>query len=270
MPHRRLSLAHLSMVEVPPHEVVEVACQAGFDCVSIRLTPTSAGIDHRILENPPALRKLRSAVQLTGIKVLDVEVLRIRQSGPDHASQAIFEAAACLEADYVIVVNEVQESDPAQEHLAALASSAAEFNLTLVLEPMIFSATRKLSDAVDLIQQVNEANLGVLPDVLHITRAGESANTLDRVPRELIHYLQICGVKEGQPATDLAAAKFEASHDRLPPDEGAVHVREFVNATTPKTVVAVECPTLRYADLDPTTKARHLMSATQRILQGAT
>ena len=70
------SLAHLSMIAVPPMELVRVARETGYEYTGFRLTPSpSTGIDHGLLGDATALTDLRHVIDDSGVGILDVEVI---------------------------------------------------------------------------------------------------------------------------------------------------------------------------------------------------
>ena len=82
---RQISLAHLTVLDTTPPELVTVAAAAGFRTVGIRLTATpSVGIPpYDILREGPMLRETLLRMADTGVSVLDTEFLRFE---PEHPS----------------------------------------------------------------------------------------------------------------------------------------------------------------------------------------
>ncbi len=108
---RLVSLAHLSMMAVAPVDLVRAASSAGYDGVGIRLVPTSDGIDHRVLGDAGRMSQLRRTLDETGIRVLDVEVVRLKPDGPGEV-RPLLEAGQALGARHVICT--VEDPDPAR------------------------------------------------------------------------------------------------------------------------------------------------------------
>src|SRR5437870_5685505 len=85
---RPISLAHLTVLDATPPELVTVAADAGFRSIGIRLTATpSVGVPpYDILGDGPLLRETLRRLADTGVSVLDTEFLRFAQicdAGPD-------------------------------------------------------------------------------------------------------------------------------------------------------------------------------------------
>lgn len=264
---REYSLAHLSMIAVPPARVADVAAGAGFDWFSLRLTPSpSTGIDHGHLGDEKALDQLRRHIDSSGAHLLDLEV--IRMTGPESVAAAtpLLEAAQALGARYVIAT--VEDADPVRrvETLAAMAQAAATYDTAVALEFMMFTASPTLVDAVEVVKAAGEPNVVVLPDVLHLTRSGGTTAQLAAVDPALLPYAQICGASGPGAAADAAAARAEGVKARLKPDEGDLPVREFVAALPATTILAVEAPLAGQADpQDSQALAHALMAAGKRV-----
>lgn len=264
---REYSLAHLSMIAVPPARLAEVAAGAGFDWFSLRLTPSpSTGIDHGHLGDEKALERLRQQIADSGASLLDLEV--IRMTGPESVAAAtpLLEAAQALGARYVIAT--VEDADPVRrvDTLAAMAQAAAAHGTSVALEFMMFTASPTLVDAVEVIGAAGEPNVVVLPDVLHLVRSGGTLEQLASLDPALIPYAQICGASGPGPAESPEAARAEGVKARLMPDEGDLPVREFVQALPLTTILAPEAPLAGQADPDdPQALAHAMMAASLRV-----
>lgn len=80
---RTLSLAALTLLDVPPPEQVRIAARTGFTHVGLRLLPaTPADPDYDMLGDTPAVRATLSALMETGIRVSDVEIVRLTPGLP--------------------------------------------------------------------------------------------------------------------------------------------------------------------------------------------
>ncbi len=264
---REYSLAHLSMIAVPPRELVGVAAEAGYDYTGFRLTPSpSTGVDHGLIGDVRALRDLRRAIDDSGVRILDVEVVRMKDPSAVTDAAPLLEAAGILGAPYVIAT--VEDTDPHRrvDTLAALAQAAAQHGTGIAVEFMLFSAARTLQECVAVVEAAGQPNAVVLTDVLHLTRSGGSPDDLRSVPARLLPYVQVCGADGAGPADDPQEARAQAVRARLAPDEGDLPVREFVAALPAQTILSVESPLEGQADpVDRVGLARRLLSSAQAI-----
>src|SRR5207247_7946699 len=101
---RRISLAHLTVLDTSPPELVTVAAAAGFRTIGIRLTATpSVGVPpYDILSDGPILRETLRRLGDTGVSVLDTEVLRFEPDRPVGVHEGFLEVSARLGATHVL------------------------------------------------------------------------------------------------------------------------------------------------------------------------
>ena len=72
------SLAHLTVLDLPPAEVVQVAARTAYQSVGLRLlavTDTTPG--YPLMEDPPTMRDTKSAFADTAVRVLDIELVKV-------------------------------------------------------------------------------------------------------------------------------------------------------------------------------------------------
>ena len=76
---RPISLAALTVLELTPPEMVSCAVDAGFDCVGLRLIPaTSEEVQRPMVGDTPLVRETERRLKDSGMRVLDVEIFRLR------------------------------------------------------------------------------------------------------------------------------------------------------------------------------------------------
>lgn len=248
---REYSLAHLSMIAVPPARLASVAAGAGYPWTGFRLTPSpSTGVDHRILGDPRALADLRRAVDDSGIGILDVEVVRMKGPEAVEESRPLLEAAQALGARYVIAT--VEDTDPVRrvDTLATVAQLAAEHGTAIAVEFMLFSAARTLGEAVSIVEQTDQPNVVVLTDVLHLVRSGGAPADLRHHPAALFPYAQVCDASGAGAASDPEAARAEGVKARLLPGDGDLPVSAFIEALPADSVLSIEIPLAGQSDPD--------------------
>src|SRR5580692_2839346 len=113
---RALSLSALTVLELSPPQMVECAAQAGYDFVGLRLLPaTDHEVRHDIVGDTPLKRETLARLRDTGIKVLDVEILRLKPDTDVSAFLPMLDTAAELGARYVLVAgNDPDEARTAE------------------------------------------------------------------------------------------------------------------------------------------------------------
>jgi len=262
-PKPDISLAHLSLIASEPAEFIQIAARAGFGLVDLRLSPAT-GTDrvYTALQRDQLCRELLVILRDTGLRVWDVEIVRINDQtqAKDHLPH--LEAAALLGARRVKVVCDMEDQARIAGKLAGLCELAAPLGLTIDLEYMVFSGVKSLQAAIEIIHAARQPNLQILVDALHWMRAGD---TLDQITAALpdLGYVQLCdGPLEAPKGRDLLIQ--EARTRRLPPGEGQFPLRSLLRAMPAQCVVSVEVP------LPPgraaQAHAQHLLQATRAII----
>jgi sugar phosphate isomerase/epimerase len=231
-----LSLAAGTVLDAGPIEVVESAAAAGFDACGLRLDPGTT--------TPDMVGAIGRALAATGIRLLDVEVIRMRPGQPAAAYRPVLELAAQLGAPWVLTVTEIPDPAERIDRLADLADLAAVIGgIGISLEFMAFTAVRKLSDAVAVVTAVPRCR--ILVDALHLARTGgtaaEVAGHTDR-----LSYIQLCDAALAAPS-GLEGLALEARHGRLLPGTGELDLPGLVTAVPADIPFSVEVQSDRLA-----------------------
>lgn len=93
------SLAHLSLLALPPPELIAVAAGAGYGAVGLRLLPSVPdGVAYPLMDDPALLRETLARSNATGVAVFDLEVVRLNAEFNVASHLAFFEAGARLGA----------------------------------------------------------------------------------------------------------------------------------------------------------------------------
>ena len=89
------SLAALTVLELAPPALVDLAAASGYDNVGIRLLPAvPGGIAYPLMEDESGLRETIARLDATGITVADLEVVAFRPETEIAAFSAFFETGA--------------------------------------------------------------------------------------------------------------------------------------------------------------------------------
>ena len=265
---RLISLAHLSMMEVAPVDLVRAAASAGYDSVGIRLVPTSDGIDHQVLGHPQRLAELRAELDDTGVSVLDIEVVRLKPQGPGDV-RPLLEAGANLGARHVICTVEDADLHRSVDSLAAFAALAAEFGIRANLEYMIFSSCPTLTKALALVALAGGA-ASVLVDPLHHERGSGRPVEVAGLSVDVLPYIQFCDATPAGPAPDALTARTEAVLGRLLPGDGELPLGDLVANLDPGAGISVESPVRgQRRPEDPAAWAARSLAATHKVIEAS-
>ena len=265
---RPLSLAHLTVLDTTPPELVTVAAAAGFDQVGIRLyaNPSVGMPPYDMLGDTPMLRETLARMQDTGVSVLDIEFLRFEPELPKGIPDGFLEAGAQLGAQYVLLMSDEPLEARTLERLVELCERAQQFNLQVCLENAVYTGVKTVADAARVVKQSGCANAAVLVDALHFSRSGGAPAHLAAMDPALFRYAQICDALAAIPG-DAESLIREARTGRLWLGEGALPLRELIAALPATIPLAVEAPVRGTAHL-PAQERAHLAYRTLTQLLG--
>jgi sugar phosphate isomerase/epimerase len=264
---RELSLAHLTVLDATPPELVTVAAAAGFRQVGIRLTATpSVGVPpYDMLGDTPMLRETLRRLADTGVSVLDVEFLRFEPENPIGVPEGFLEAGARLGAKYVLVMSADPQEARTLDRFGALCDRAARYDLHVCLEFAIYTGVKTLADAERMVRQSGRPNASVLVDALHFSRSGGTPADIAQIDASLIRYAQICDAAPGMP-TEAPELIGEARTGRLLPGGGVLPLAELVRALPPTATLSVEAPVRATARLPALERAQRAYRAMCALL----
>ncbi len=261
---RQLSLAHLTVLDTTPPELVSVAAASGFRSIGIRLTATpSVGVPpYDCLHEGPMLRETLARLADTGVSVLDTEFLRFEPDQIVGVPEGFLEVSAQLGAKHVLVMSAEPEEARTIERFGELCDRAAPYGLTVGLEFAIYTGVRTLAHAAGVIARSKRSNASVLIDALHFSRSGGLPAHVASVDPSLLRYAQICDAGPDMPApSDTPALIREARTGRLLPGEGGLPLKELVAALPASLPLAIEAPSRATAGLPALERARRAYRA---------
>ena len=266
---RTLSLAALTLLDVPPPEQVRIAAQAGFTHVGLRLLPaTPSDPDYDMLGDTAAVRDTLAALMETGVRVSDVEIVRLTPDfSVDARLQLFLTTAARLGAKQVLVAGNDDNRARSAGNLARLAEAGQEHGLTMNLEPMPWTHLRTIAEARALITASGRSDIGILIDAIHFWRAGESLSTIAALPQNCLNYMQLCDASP-QPPADEQELIYQARAARQVPGEGGLDLHGLMAALPATLPVSIEVPLSgARGALPPLARAQLLFNAAQSYLR---
>src|SRR5215467_4126953 len=187
---RPISLAHLTVLDTTPPELVSVAAAAGFRTIGIRLTATpSVGVPpYDALHDGPLLRETLLRLKDTGVSVLDTEFLRFEPDQPVGVPEGFLEVSARLGAKNVLVMSAEPDEARTIERFGDLCDRAAQYGLQVCLEFAVYTGVRTLAHAVSLLGKAKRSNASILIDALHFSRSGGLPAHVTQVDPGLFRY----------------------------------------------------------------------------------
>jgi sugar phosphate isomerase/epimerase len=264
---RILSLSALTVLELPPPDMVACARDAGYSHVGLRLIPaTPSEPSYETVGDTPVIRQTLARLADTGIRVLDVEILRLKPETRVHDFLPVLETAARLGARNALVAGNDPHEGRLTENLAALCDLAAPLRIAPCLEPMPWTDAKSFADGARIVGNAKRDNAGLLIDPIHFDRGGSRASEIAGVPPAWLRYLQMCDAPAERPTT-LEGLLHQARAQRLLPGEGGLDLRGILRAVADDVPVSVEIPQEALAKTVPAVeRARRALEATRRLL----
>ncbi len=259
-----LSLAHLTVLDVAPPALFDLAAAAGYQNVGIRVLPAVPGAVAYPMDRETVMRWRRRMAQ-AGVGVHDVEFLPLTPEVQVYDYAHTLALAAELGARRLNVSGD--DAHPARliDNFSALCDMAASYGLGVDLEFMRFRTIGNLQQALDVVTRAGRSNGRLLIDVLHLFRSGGTPAQLAQVPPHALGSLQLCDAPL-QGADDAGLAE-EARQGRLFPGEGGLPLLDFLNALPGHIPLGVEVPTGRtHPQLDAQARAQAANTASRALL----
>jgi len=252
---RRLSLAHLTVMDADPVGLIDAGTAGGFEAVGLRIVPplpTDRIVP--VIGDAPLQQRIKARLADTGLVILDVEAIWLMPETSVPALLPALDLAVELGARYVLVVGNDPDWGRMRNNFARLAEACAARALRPMLEFIPYAQIGTLAEAHRLVQEASSENAGLLVDAIHLSRSGGAPSDLARYDPALFSYFHLCDVPMTPPPSEELRA--EARGDRLYPGEGGLWLRDFIAAFPPGTPAAVEAPSRRHAALPPSGRAR--------------
>lgn len=239
-----------------PWDIPRIAKAAGFTSCGMWIDPNTTWDDK-------ALTKTKSALQETGIRLIDVEALWLAGSPKATDSHKVaIEAGLELGAKNVLVVSVHDDYDASVKQFHALCELGGE-DIRINLEFGEFTQIRSLGTAHDFINAVDHKASGILVDLMHLNRAGEDLPDLDD---EMYSYVQACDFWQSSKAM-TGDAYIEAAVDlRCNLGEGEANLIDLQTVCRSDTDVSLEIRSraLREKFPDPEVRAKQIYNACLR------
>ncbi len=239
-PHRNddrlYSLAHLTLINCTPAELIYIAARAGYDAVSPRFV--TMNVPGEFSQSPldaAQVQAAKTALETTGLKVLDIELARITEDCDPRDFEAALELGGELGAHHMIMSAWTTRRDDRNFILDTFAQTcdlAAPFGITVDLEFPSFSRLRTLDEALDILRAADRPNGGILVDTLYLHLSRVDIGELLHVPPEWLHFLHISDCLPG--IADTREGMIQLARDaRLYPGEGWIDFAGIIERCPP-------------------------------------
>jgi sugar phosphate isomerase/epimerase len=266
---RRYSLAYLSAHRATVPEFIDIASQTGYECVGLRLRPNLPGAPFQsFIDEPNVQRETLARLKNTGVQVFDIEIIRIGPQFNPHDYISLLEAGAALGAKAVLVASDDDVEPRFAENYAKLCEFMKPYGLSADLEFMPWTGIKNAKAAVHAIQSAGSpGNAGLLVDALHFGRSTTTLEDLASIPKDLMHYAQICDAEGGVDFTVEEMIQ-TAREDRLLPGEGTIDLVGLFSALPNTIPISVEIPNFkRSGEIGEKAWAQAAIDATKLLLR---
>ena len=190
---RRFSLAHLTVIRLPPPQVIEVAARTGYDTVGL-------ASDRRDGNNPCLSADGRQAVDArhegrnggdrrSACSISSSSGSRRRSTS--RRSSPSRRPGAELNARYMITSAFDPDLSRFTDRLAAVSDLASQYGLRAVLEFFPWTVVPDLSAAVRIVEAAERPALGILVDTLHFNRSASTFDELDRISPSRLPFVHV-------------------------------------------------------------------------------
>ena len=225
---RPISLAALTILDVSPANQVLCAAKAGYSHVGIRLVPaTPTETQYDMIGNTPMIREVEANLKATGIKVLDIEILRIKPDTRAVNWKAFFETGTRLGATQVLCAGNDPDINRLTDNYAELCELAHPYGLNLSIEPMPWCNVSTVKQQGEILRKINRPNAGCLVDPIHFYRAKNDYKDIDNLPAGSLKYCQMCAITAEMPDT-MDGILYQARNFRLSSDTGAAYLVQLL------------------------------------------
>lgn len=260
-----LSLAHLTVLDAHPLELIDAALAGGFDALGLRIVapmPTDTIVP--VIGDEALIRSIEERLDATGRRVFDIEAVWLMPHTDVVALEPALALGRRLGARHLLVVGNDPDEGRLAANFAALCDLAGGYGIGIVLEPIPYVELGTPAQARALLDMVRKPNAKLLIDALHLYRAGGSPADLAAIDPGLFPYIHLCDAAANRPPPEGLRA--EGRGGRFYPGEGELPLLQFLRAFRDDIDIGIEAPCVRYAQLPVLERARICGAATRALL----
>jgi sugar phosphate isomerase/epimerase len=262
-----IGLAALTVLELSPPDMVSCAAEAGFDSIGLRVLPaTTEEVQHALVGDTPLARETARRVADTGIRVLDIEIFRLKPDTVVTDYRGALESGARFGASEALVAGNDPDESRLTERFAAFCDVAREYGIAANLEPMPWTDVRNFVQGARIVAAAGRDNAGILIDPIHFDRGGSRPEEIAAAPRARLRYMQLCDALAERPS-DTDTLLHQARAERLMPGDGGLDLRGILRAVPPDIPLSLEIPMRTLTRTMPAAeRVRQMLAKTRRLL----
>lgn len=263
---RPLSLAHLTVLDLAPPQMLQVAAECGYDSVGLRLlavTPTTPG--YSLMTDPVMLRETKTVLANEDCRVLDIEFVRVTPDLQVGELESMFAVGAEVGAKHVITAPYDPDLNSLSQTLGAISELSQQYNISTVLEFFPWTNVPDLKTGLDVVQNAGD-QVQLLVDSLHFNRSGSSLELLETVDAKRLPFMHLCDAPVFE-SYDQEQLLFAGREERLPPGVGDIPLGDIIRRMPDHAPLALEIPMTKMAAQEGSPAvARHVFDKAQAFL----
>lgn len=263
---REYSLSFLTVADVSPVEAVKIAAKCGYAAVGLRLLPAAPNeVDYPILNDSKLIKETRAALDDTGVRIADVEIVRITFDFEPNKYLQFLSTAEQLGARHILVAGNDPEQSRLIDHFAQFCELSKPFSLSCDLEFMPWTNVKNLVQAEYIVSQSGQENAAILIDALHFDRSNSTLEQIKALDPKQLNYVQLCdGFAEYDPSEEGLIQI--ARSNRLVPGQGEIDLVGLIRALPKEIMLAAEVPNLVLAERPALERAEINLQAMKQLV----
>lgn len=262
----KLALHQITMMEDGPEGLVRFAADAGLDGVCLfTATPLDAnGRDMFPVIDPEAASSFKRLLRDHDVRIINAEYFPVMPGRDVDDYLPALNLAAELGAKRLVTHIHETDRQRAEDQLSKLCAMALANGLEVGLEFTGFAGgCNSLTSAVVLHDRMNQPNLTIAIDALHLFRTGGTLAQVQALDPAIIGYAQLCDGPDFRLSDDYIGEAMS----RLIPGEGVFPLRQLVASLGPHVDIDIEVPnSARLSPPEATAWAQRAIAASQGLL----
>lgn len=266
--NRQISLAHLTVLDAHPLELIDAGAAGGFNSVGLRIIPpmpTDKIVP--VIGDKNLIREIKQLLDATGMEILDVEAVWLVPEMNIEAIKPALDTGVELGAKHLLVVGNDPDTVRQADNFGKLCELAETAGINIALEMMSYVHLNTLAKAKSLISDSSASKAKILIDALHFFRSGAKPEELRTMPKDLFPYIHLCDAALNAPSTENL--RVEGRNGRFYPGEGELPLTKLLQELPNDIPVAIEAPCSKYNDLSPKERALICGAATRAFLNAS-
>jgi sugar phosphate isomerase/epimerase len=267
-----LGIEFISVFGMPPVQLVELASDLGYNCISGGLQSMPGrynpdGYPQYSLKNDLAMRRdLISAMKDRGVSMSLGEGFAIFPNSDVRESYASdLDVMNELGVKRINSVSFETDLNRSFDQLGALAEMAGARGIVTMIEFVPTFGIADLPTAIDAVRHVGRRDFKILIDTMHTGRSGARVQDIAALDPEIIGYVQLCDAPLEPKIPDYLE---EAMYERMIPGTGEMPLRDILAALPRDRVIGLEVPLRSLADagVGPRERMARCLDATRKLL----